>query len=240
MSRELFTAFVVFALVSLFTPGPNNLMLMASGVNYGFRRTLPHALGVAFGFGFLVLLVGIGLGAVFVAFPPLYTVLKFAGAAYLVYLAWLIARSGPAESGKGGRPLTFLQAAAFQWVNAKALVMAVGAVSTYAAVAAFPGNVGLISGVFTDRRPLPRLENISENNHKILTTKSFMSACASVAAPCGNTRCCPESVAVSGWAEEDWVRWRRRGIWGWGSSRPGGSTSGTTPSARYSSSCPLP
>jgi threonine/homoserine/homoserine lactone efflux protein len=150
MSRELFTAFVIFALVSLFTPGPNNLMLMTSGVNYGFRRTLPHALGVAFGFGFLVLLVGLGLGAVFAAFPALYTVLKFAGAAYLVYLAWLIARSGPAETGgTGGRPLSFLQAAAFQWVNAKALVMAVGAVSTYAAVAAFPANIGLITGVFT-------------------------------------------------------------------------------------------
>jgi threonine/homoserine/homoserine lactone efflux protein len=150
MSRELFTAFVIFALVSLFTPGPNNLMLMTSGVNHGFRRTLPHALGVAFGFGFLVLLVGLGLGVVFAAFPPLYTVLKFAGAAYLVYLAWLIARSGPAGTGgTGGRPLTFLEAAAFQWVNAKALVMAVGAVSTYAAVAAFPANIGLITGVFT-------------------------------------------------------------------------------------------
>src|SRR5262245_3750360 len=150
MSPELLTAFVLFALVTLFTPGPNNLMLMTSGLNYGFRRTLPHALGVAFGFGFLVSLVGLGLGAVFVAFPPLYTVLKFAGAAYLVYLAWLIARAGPAEHGRpGGRPLTFVQAAAFQWVNAKALVMAVGAVSTYAAVAAFPANIGLITGVFT-------------------------------------------------------------------------------------------
>jgi threonine/homoserine/homoserine lactone efflux protein len=150
MSRELLVAFVVFALASLFTPGPNNLMLMTSGVNYGFRRTVPHALGVAFGFGFLVLLVGLGLGAVFAAFPPLYTVLKFAGAAYLVYLAWLIARSGPTEAGgEVGRPLTFLQAAAFQWVNVKALVMAVGAVSTYAAVAAFPANIGLITGIFT-------------------------------------------------------------------------------------------
>src|SRR2546430_96088 len=127
VSRELIIAFVVFALASLFTPGPNNLMLMTSGVNYGFTRTLPHALGVAFGFGFLVLVVGIGLGALFAAFPALYTILKFAGAAYLIYLAWLIARSGPAKaSGTRDQPLTFLQAAAFQWVNAKALVMAVG------------------------------------------------------------------------------------------------------------------
>ncbi len=150
MSRELITAFVVFALVSLFTPGPNNVMLMTSGVNFGFRRTLPHALGVTLGFGFLVLLVGLGLGAVFAAFPVLYTILKFVGAAYLLYLAWLIARSGPAETkASRGRPLSFFEAAAFQWVNPKALVMAIGAITTYAAVAAFPGNVAILSLIFT-------------------------------------------------------------------------------------------
>jgi threonine/homoserine/homoserine lactone efflux protein len=149
VSRELLVAFIVFALASLFTPGPNNLMLMTSGVNYGFGRTLPHALGVAFGFGFLVLVVGLGLGALFAAFPVLYTVLKFAGAAYLIYLAWLIARAGPAK-GKisGAQPLTFLQAAAFQWINAKALVMAVGAISTYAAIAVFPFNVAVMVATF--------------------------------------------------------------------------------------------
>jgi threonine/homoserine/homoserine lactone efflux protein len=149
VSRGVLVAFIVFALASLFTPGPNNLMLMTSGVNYGFRRTLPHALGVAFGFGFLVLVVGLGLGELFAAFPLLYTVLKFAGAGYLVYLAWLIARAGPAKaSGGRSRPLTFLQAAAFQWINAKALVMAVGAISTYAAIAAFPLNVALMVAIF--------------------------------------------------------------------------------------------
>src|SRR3954463_10394111 len=149
MSRELVTAFILFAIASLFTPGPNNLMLMTSGVNYGFGRTLPHALGVAFGFGFLVLVVGLGLGALFAAFPILYAVLKFAGAAYLIYLAWLIARAGPAKGTAGGsRPLTFLQAAAFQWINAKALVMALGAISTYAAIAVFPFNVALMVAIF--------------------------------------------------------------------------------------------
>jgi hypothetical protein len=116
-------------------------------VNYGFRATLPHALGVAFGFGFLVLLVGLGLGAVFAAVPVLYTVLKFVGAAYLVYLAWLIARSGPAEAGgTGGRPLTFLQGAAFQWVNASP-----GdgyRRDQHAAVASFPA-VAPITAIFT-------------------------------------------------------------------------------------------
>lgn len=149
MSGELVTAFVVFALASLFTPGPNNLMLMTSGVNFGFTRTVPHALGVALGFGFLVLVVGIGLGTLFVAVPAFYAVLKFAGAAYLLYLAWLIARSGPADAGAAeGRPLTFLQAAAFQWVNPKALVMAIGAISTYAAMAAFPANVAVMVTIF--------------------------------------------------------------------------------------------
>jgi threonine/homoserine/homoserine lactone efflux protein len=149
MSRDLVTAFVLFAVASLFTPGPNNIMLMTSGVNFGFARTLPHALGVVFGFGFLVFLVGIGLGAVFAALPILYTVLKFAGAAYLLYLAWLIARSGPAELGGGrGRPLSFLEAAAFQWVNPKALVMSIGAISTYAAIATFPLNVTVMVLIF--------------------------------------------------------------------------------------------
>jgi threonine/homoserine/homoserine lactone efflux protein len=149
MSADLLAAFLVFAVTSLFTPGPNNLMLMTSGVNFGFARTLPHALGVAAGFGFLVLVVGLGLGAVFAAFPVLYTVVKFAGAAYLLYLAWMIARSGPAEISTGrARPLRFLQAAAFQWVNPKALVMAIGAVSTYAAVAPFPANVAVLTVIF--------------------------------------------------------------------------------------------
>jgi threonine/homoserine/homoserine lactone efflux protein len=150
VSRELAVAFVVFALASLYTPGPNNIMLMTSGVNYGFGRTIPHAAGVTLGFGFLVLTVGLGLGALFAAVPALYTALKFAGAAYLLYLAWLIARAGPPETkGSRGRPFTFLEAAAFQWVNAKAWVMAVGAVSTYAAVAAFPANIILLAGTFT-------------------------------------------------------------------------------------------
>src|SRR4051812_15798766 len=118
MSRDLVTAFVLFAIASLFTPGPNNLMLMTSGVNFGFTRTLPHALGVVIGFGFLVLALGLGLGAVFEAVPGLYAVLKFAGAAYLLYLAWRIASAGPATIRKrDGRPFTFLEAAAFQWVN---------------------------------------------------------------------------------------------------------------------------
>ena len=149
MSLELLGAFVVFAVATLFTPGPNNVMLMASGLNFGFARTLPHLLGVTLGFGFLVLVVGFGLGAVFAAYPAIYTVVKFAGAAYLVYLAWRIATAGAAKGEGGGRPFTFVQAAAFQWVNAKGWVIAIGAVTAYAAVAPYPLNIFLLAGVFT-------------------------------------------------------------------------------------------
>ncbi len=148
MSNELFAAFVVFAVATLITPGPNNVMLMTSGVNYGFRRTLPHVLGVDVGFGFMVAVVGVGLGAVFAAVPMLYTVLKFVAVAYLLYLAWKIANAGPVEEGGTGRPFSFLQAAAFQWVNPKGWIMAIGAVTTYAAIAAFPFNIILMVVVF--------------------------------------------------------------------------------------------
>ena len=149
MSGNVLIAFVAFSVVALFTPGPNNAMLMASGLNYGFRRTVPHILGVNFGFAFLVLAFGFGLGAVFSAYPALHTVLKYVGAAYLLYLAYAIATSGPVEDGEGkGKPMTFLGAAAFQWVNVKGLVTAVGAITTYAGIAPFPYNVLAMSGIF--------------------------------------------------------------------------------------------
>lgn len=150
MGTELQWALLVFVVVTLFTPGPNNTMLMTSGLNFGFRRGLPHLWGVALGFAFMVLAVGLGLGAVFHAYPALYTALKYVGAAYLLYLAWKIATAGAPEVGDGvdDRAITFLQAAAFQWLNPKGWVMAVGAVSTYAAVAAFPANVAIMAFLF--------------------------------------------------------------------------------------------
>ncbi len=132
MTYDLFAALALFAFVSSVTPGPNNLMLMASGANFGFRRTIPHMLGVALGFVFMVLLVGVGLVQVFDAFPLSYTVLKIGSVLYLLYLAWKIAHAGPARSGAAsGRPMSFLQAAAFQWVNPKAWAMALTAISAY-------------------------------------------------------------------------------------------------------------
>ena len=143
MSQQLTIAFVVFAAVMFFTPGPNNIMLLASGLNYGFRRTAPHMAGVTFGFAFMVAVCGLGLGAVFTTWPALQTVLKYAGAAYLVYLAWAIAMAGPPDPAQAQqrRPMSFMGAALFQWVNVKGWVMVIGTVTAYAAIASYPWNI---------------------------------------------------------------------------------------------------
>ena len=142
MTQPLFIAFVVFAAVMFFTPGPNNVMLLSSGLNYGFRRTLPHVLGIVIGFAFMVGAVGFGLGTIFISYPVLQTVLKYAGAAYLVYLAAVIAMSGPVAGQDNARgPMTFLGAAMFQWVNVKGWVMVIGTITAYAAIASFPWNI---------------------------------------------------------------------------------------------------
>lgn len=149
MSYGLVGAFVMFAVVTLFTPGPNNVMLMTTGLNFGLRRAQPHVLGVTLGFSFMVLVVGLGLGAVFAAWPALYTIIKYAGAAYILYLAWLIGRSHSVEESEApARPVSFLEACLFQWVNPKGWVMVVGAVTAYAAVAAFPVNMVVMAAVF--------------------------------------------------------------------------------------------
>lgn len=149
MSTELLLAFLTFAVATLFTPGPNNVMLMASALNFGFRRTLPHLLGVVIGFSLLVALVGFGLGRVFLEYPVAYTALKYAGVAYLLYLAFAIARSGPVDAGTAtrGRPMSFFGAAMFQWVNVKGWVIAVGAITTFAGLAPFPSNVAIQAGL---------------------------------------------------------------------------------------------
>lgn len=132
MSPDVFLALLVYAFVTSVTPGPNNLMLLASGVNFGFVRTIPHALGIGGGFLTLLVGVGLGLGALLKAFPSLHLALKIAGGGYLLYLAWRIAMSRSiGEGAAGGRPMTFLEAAAFQWVNPKAWVMAVSAMAIY-------------------------------------------------------------------------------------------------------------
>jgi len=148
MTYELLTALAAFALVSSITPGPNNLMLMASGANFGFRRTVPHILGVALGFVFMLSLVGVGLVRVFDAYPVSYTVLKGANVLYLMHLAFKIATSAPMlTTNHGGRPLTFLQAALFQWVNPKGWAMALTAVTGYAPSQS-PAVIAIVALVF--------------------------------------------------------------------------------------------
>ncbi|MDL2397617.1 LysE family translocator [Rhizobium mayense] len=132
MALNTFLALLLFAFTTSITPGPNNMMLFASGVNFGFRRTIPHMLGIGAGFLSLLLGVGLGLGALLHTVPLLYTILKFAGGAYLVWIAWKIATSRSlSEKESGVEPMSFLSAAAFQWVNPKAWVMAVTAMATY-------------------------------------------------------------------------------------------------------------
>ncbi|HGM5579965.1 TPA: LysE family translocator [Pseudomonas putida] len=149
-SYDLLTAFILFAFVSSITPGPNNTMLLASGVNFGVRRSIPHAMGISIGFMLMVLGVGFGLGELFKAWPPLYSILRYVGAAYLLYLAWKIATSGPisGDAARARKPLSFWGAAAFQWVNPKAWVMAVGAITTYTPAQGYVLNVIVIAALF--------------------------------------------------------------------------------------------
>jgi threonine/homoserine/homoserine lactone efflux protein len=130
---EVIIAVFLFAVSTLVTPGPNNLMLLASGLNFGIRRTLPHLTGIALGFPLMFIAVGFGLSQVFAWFPWLYEIIKVAGTAYLLLLAWKIATTQPqtAEAATIGSPMKLWQAMLFQWVNPKAWVMTIGAVATY-------------------------------------------------------------------------------------------------------------
>jgi threonine/homoserine/homoserine lactone efflux protein len=143
MSQPLLIAFVVFATVMFFTPGPNNIMVLSSGLTYGFRRTVPHIAGISIGFAFMVGAVGFGFETIFLAYPVLQTILKYAGAAYLIYLAAVIAMSEPVTPGQDNRrgPMTFWGAALFQWVNVKGWVMVIGTITAYAGIARFPWNI---------------------------------------------------------------------------------------------------
>lgn len=133
MITDFLLPLATFAFVTSITPGPNNLMLMASGANFGFARTIPHMLGVALGFVFLAIVVGLGLAELFQRWPVLYQVLLAISVVYLIWLAWRIANAGrPGSRGAASRPMSFLEAAAFQWVNPKAWAMALTAVTVYA------------------------------------------------------------------------------------------------------------
>lgn len=148
MDLDLFLALALFAFVSSITPGPNNLMLMTSGANFGFRRTIPHMLGVGLGFVLMILLLGAGLVRLFDAFPMAYDLLRGLSVVYLLFLAYKIATAAPLrKTADVGNPMTFIQAAAFQWVNPKAWAMALTAISAYTPSQSF-GSVLLVGVVF--------------------------------------------------------------------------------------------
>ncbi|MDK1386939.1 LysE family translocator [Sinorhizobium sp. 8-89] len=149
MQSDTLLALFLFAFTTSITPGPNNMMLFASGVNFGFVRTIPHMLGIGGGFFVLLIAVGLGLGALLHSVPLIYITLKFAGGAYLVWIAWKIGTSRSLGEGKASaRPMTFLQAAAFQWVNPKAWVMAVSAMATYTSSDSYLLSVLVVGLVF--------------------------------------------------------------------------------------------
>lgn len=151
MTFDLLLAFATFGFVIAVTPGPNNVMLLASGVNFGFLRSVPHILGTAFGMVVMIAAVGVGLGGLFRAYPAIYDVLRWVGAAYLLYLAWRIAGSGAPEAGGStatARPLGFLGAAAFQWVNPKSWVIVPYTVTAYVPLDGYFGNLLLVAALF--------------------------------------------------------------------------------------------
>ncbi|MFS1524255.1 LysE family translocator [Microbulbifer sp. 2304DJ12-6] len=147
---EFVSAVFMFAFSTTITPGPNNVMIMASGMNYGTKKSFPHFLGICIGFPLMVICIGLGLGILFKKFPLMHEGIKILGVAYLLYLAWLVARSKPSElQGASTKPLTFFQAALFQWLNPKAWMMATGTVAAYTVVSLdIYAQVLLISLVF--------------------------------------------------------------------------------------------
>ena len=148
MNTENLIALVGFAFVTSVTPGPNNMMLLASGANFGFRRTIPHMLGISIGHLVMTVIVGLGLAGLVHQEPRVLVVLKWVSVAYLLWLAYKLATAAAPEGASGqGRPMTFLGAAAFQWVNPKAWTMSLGAVAAYAPDAT-PLNVAVIAAVF--------------------------------------------------------------------------------------------
>jgi threonine/homoserine/homoserine lactone efflux protein len=157
MTPELLGGLIVFAFVASMTPGPNNMMLLASGVNFGFRRTVPHMLGITIGFGVMIVLAGLGAGQVLGRWPWLYNVLKAASIGYLLWLAWKIATAGSVTGTEGStdaRPMTFIEAAAFQWVNPKGWTSSLSAISAYTVPDHYLATMLLVAAVFVAWSPV--------------------------------------------------------------------------------------
>jgi threonine/homoserine/homoserine lactone efflux protein len=147
---EMLLALISYAFVMSITPGPNNVMLLASGVNFGFWRTAPHMLGITIGVIVMLLMVGLGIGQLLLANPRVYLALKLVSLVYLLWLAWKIANSGPLSAGDvaQGKPMTAVQSALFQWVNPKAWAMAVTATTTFTVPATYTPSLVMMAFVF--------------------------------------------------------------------------------------------
>lgn len=131
-AAAFFAGVLPFAIAMSFTPGPNNLMLASAGARFGFARTWPHQLGIIVGFAVMTLGVGLGIAALILAVPALYMAMKIASIVYIVFLAWKIGTAEAASPAAGaGRPMGFLAAAGFQWINPKAWIMTLTATATY-------------------------------------------------------------------------------------------------------------
>ena len=153
MTMEIFVALVIFALISSITPGPNNLMLMTSGINFGLRRTVPHMLGVTSGFTLMIALIGLGVVQIIEAVPGSMMAITILSGLYLIYMAWKIATTDTTlakdeAATSRSKPFTFVQAALFQWVNPKAWTMALTAISAYAPKSQGWVGVLMVAGVF--------------------------------------------------------------------------------------------
>jgi threonine/homoserine/homoserine lactone efflux protein len=139
ITTQFLLAIALFCFASCATPGPNNLMLLASGVNHGFKRTLPHMMGINFGFGVMVFLIGLGLAQMFQIYPSLHTVMKWGSIAFMLYLSWKIATATAPIAPKANtdaplqaaQPMRWWQAALFQWINPKGWAMSLSAIAAY-------------------------------------------------------------------------------------------------------------
>lgn len=149
MQTDVYFALLPFCVAATITPGPNNMMLLASGVTFGFWRTLPHMLGITSGVAVMALTLGIGMVGVARHLPRLYAILHLLSTLYLLYLAWRIATSaGPGSAGRNGRPMNTLEAILFQWINPKAWAMVLGAITSFARPDHLLADLPVVVGTF--------------------------------------------------------------------------------------------
>lgn len=138
MDLATIISLAVFSTVAAFTPGPNNLMLAASGANYGLKSTIPHISGVTAGFMLLIFAAGLGLAELFSALPQLHSILRVLSIGFLCYLAWKIAKAGPIQNPKSAKPLSFSAAFAFQWINPKGVTVTISTITAYTGASTTP------------------------------------------------------------------------------------------------------